>query len=288
MSINRILISLILLACIPTEIIAQNTCKTTYIANEGFIIEVGNKKIIIDGLFDKISGNWCDSPTDEMLDLIKKAKPPFDDIDIIAITHYHRDHFNQAVVSDYMLTNKKAKIICPNQVQNALSKNENYDQFSDRVISITPQILQDSNVRILDMEIRILRLEHSHFMESDPKTGGKRNRHRNVENLGYLFSVDGFKIYHCGDTNPLNKDEYRTYALNKENIDLAFLERMFIAKGKISMDILNNYIAPKNMVFMHINPANKHTYISHFSATNNIKIFENKLDTLLLKTQSLY
>jgi L-ascorbate metabolism protein UlaG (beta-lactamase superfamily) len=282
MSINRILISLLLLTCIPTEIIAQSNCKTTYIANEGFIIEVGDKKIIVDGLFDKILGSWCDSPSDTMLKLIKKAQAPFDNIDLIAITHNHRDHFNEAIVSEYMLSNKKAKIICPKQVQNSLSQNENYDLFIDRIISITPEILQDSNIIIQGIPVRVMRLEHSHYMEDNPETGGKRNRHRNVENLGFLFNFDGYTIYHCGDTNPLNEKEYKTFALQNKNIDLAFLERMFISNGKPSMDILNNYIAPKSMVFMHINPANKAAYTNHFKAQENIKIFENKLDTLIL------
>ena len=271
-------ISLTILASIGFA--AQKECKITYIANEGFLIEVEGKKIIIDGLFDKIDGDWCDSPSNDMLELMSKALPPFNNIDLIAITHQHRDHFNKEVVASYLNSNKKAIVICPMQVKDQLSSCVSYKQFSDRIISITPKKLQSENLKIAEISFKVMRLEHSHYMEDDPENGGKRNRHRNIENLGFLFDLNGYKIFHCGDTNPLNEEEYQTFALYEENINLAFLDRMFISKGKLAMDILNNYIAPRDIVIMHINPTNIQAFKSHFATQDNIKIFENKMETV--------
>jgi hypothetical protein len=48
-----------------TTLHSQDSCKITYISNEGFLIETQGKKVLIDGLFDHIEGNWCDSPAEQ-------------------------------------------------------------------------------------------------------------------------------------------------------------------------------------------------------------------------------
>jgi L-ascorbate metabolism protein UlaG (beta-lactamase superfamily) len=51
---------------------------------------------------------------------------------------------------------------------------------------------------------------------------------RNVENLGFLFNINGVKIFHCGDSEPSCISDYENFRLDKENIDIAFLGRGFI------------------------------------------------------------
>ena len=82
-------------------------------------------------------------------------------------------------------------------------------------------------------------------METDEKTGEKKNRHADIENLGFVFDIDGYKIFHCGDTNPWNEKEYKTFNLQEEHIDLAFLERLFmVGKGQTGINIIEEYIQP--------------------------------------------
>jgi len=266
----------------PRSIYSQNECKITYVSNEGFLIETNGKKVLIDGLFDKIEGNWCDSPSENLIESLKNSTPPFDRIDLIAITHNHIDHFNESVVVNHLLSNPQGLVICPNQVGEVLADNPNYEKFSDRIISLTPLMYSDTNIVISEIPIRVMRFEHSHYMEEDSITGKKINRHRNVENLGYLFTVDGITMFHCGDTNPLNEKEYSTFSLNKEEIDVAFLERLFYARGAEGMDIINNYITPKQIIIMHINPGNKSLFVNHFKSVESTKVFENKMESISL------
>ncbi|MBN1187827.1 MAG: MBL fold metallo-hydrolase [Bacteroidales bacterium] len=276
-------IVLILLCVIPMVIFAQKQCNVTYISNEGFIVEFKNKKILIDALFDKVEGDWCESPTDSMINLIKQSKYPFNDIDLIAITHNHADHFNEKIVVDFMLNNLKVKLICPNQVDLALSTNSNYRAISERITPITPDPLTDTSVIISGITIRLLRLEHSPYEVQDSATGEKVNIHKDVENLGFVFQVEGVKIFHSGDTNPSNKQEYQTYNLQSEGIDIAFVERIFIFiyqdKG---LEIIKEFINPDNLIFMHIGPKNKAGYIEGFKNEKDVIIFENRMDSLAI------
>ena len=43
--------------------------------------------------------DWCDSPSENTIESLCKATPPFDDVDIIAITHSHTDHFSESICS---------------------------------------------------------------------------------------------------------------------------------------------------------------------------------------------
>ncbi|MCF8373642.1 MAG: MBL fold metallo-hydrolase [Bacteroidales bacterium] len=259
---------------------SQTECKITYIANEGFLIETGSQKIITDALFDNIDGNWCDSPSDSIVDLMKKALPPFNDIDLITISHKHQDHFNEGVVVQFLINNPGAKVICPKQVEFVLAQNPNYGKFKKNIIAITPDLYCDSITAVSGISIRILRLEHSHYMEEDTIHGGQINRHRDIENLGFVFNVEGIKFFHCGDTNPLNEKEYASFKLKDAEIDIAFLERLFFSKGAESIAILNKYIDPKEMILMHINPANQELFSNHFKEVENIKVFERKMDSI--------
>lgn len=272
-----IIVNFLLLISIGT-LYSQQQAKIKYIANEGFLIEVDKKKILVDGLFDTIKGNWCDSPSESMVKKMEKALPPFNNIDIIAITHSHRDHFNERIVVNYLLNNPESKVLCPDQVNKILSKNTNYNKIKKNIISITPDLYKSAKKNIADIDITFLRLEHSHNMIKDKKTGKKVNKHKSVENIGFLFNINGHKIFHCGDTNPFNEKEFTGFALYKEKIDIALLERMFLARGENSFKWINKNINAKNIILMHIGPEEKKAVIEMSKNQKNIKIFNSKMD----------
>ncbi|MFC2096892.1 MBL fold metallo-hydrolase [Bacteroidota bacterium] len=261
---------------ITNNLFSQNDCKVTYIGNEGFLIEYAGKKIIVDGLLNNLESKYFHSPSDSVVNLLEKSLPPFDNIDIITISHKHSDHFDENIVVNHLLNNTNAKLICPKQVEEILIDRSDYKKISNRIIAITPDLYSDTTITVSDISIRVLRLEHSHYMEKD-STGKEINRHRNIENLGYLFNIEETKLFHCGDTNPLNEKEYSTFSLIDEEIDIAFLERIFFARGKKGQDILNNYISPKEMILMHIRPENINLFINNFKSIETVKIFENKM-----------
>ena len=261
---------------------SQDECKITYVSNEGFLIETGGKRILCDALFDKAEVDWCDSPTDSIIELLKNSKEPFDNIDIITVSHKHFDHFNEDVVIAHLKSNSKAILICPQQVGDILAQNKNYQEFNDRIIAITPSLLKDSCISVSDIDIRILRLEHSHYMIKDSLSGSMTNKHSDIENIGFVFTIDERKIFHCGDTNPGNIEEYSTFALAEEEIDIAFLNRIFYSNQE-TKEVIDTHINPTNIILMHINPANQAQFASHFKQLPNIHVFENKMESIKIQ-----
>jgi len=283
---KKILTLLTVLLIYPAAILLpQDNCKITYISNEGFLIEYNGVKVIIDGIFGPVEDNWCDSPAEETANLMRNSLPPFDNIDLIATTHYHRDHFDAGIMTDHLLSNSKAILICPEQTGAMLKDKLPFEIFNERIISYTPASYNDTILRVAGFEVRMMRLEHSHYMESDSLTGGEINRHRDVENVGYLFTINGRKFFHCGDTNPLNEKEYEVYALNEENIDVAFIERLFYAYGDKTIEILNKYINPQMTFLMHINPANRDLFIEYLKSEDDIIIFKEGMESVIINLE---
>jgi L-ascorbate metabolism protein UlaG (beta-lactamase superfamily) len=73
-----------------------------YVANEGFLVKASNRKILVDALFGRFESDWCDVPSGPVIEKMEKGIEPFDQIDLILISHAHVDHFNAEIVSKHL------------------------------------------------------------------------------------------------------------------------------------------------------------------------------------------
>jgi hypothetical protein len=81
--------------------------EVTYLANEGFMIAGGGRKILIDALFGEgLDGYAVVSPAQRAL--LEQAREPFADVDAVFATHFHDDHFNAAAVLAHLMRNPTA------------------------------------------------------------------------------------------------------------------------------------------------------------------------------------
>lgn len=107
------------------------------------------------------------------------------------------------------------------------------------------------------------------------------DKHKNIENIGLLFKVEGFIIFHCGDTNPWNDDEHNIFNLQTERIDIALLDRSFISDNQPN-EIIFNYIKPLNIVLMHVEPNLTQKYYDSANQVNDtissIYAFKNSME----------
>lgn len=264
---------------LPVLLFPSDTCRITYIANEGFLIELADKRILCDALFDEIDGDWCDSPSAETVQLMESAAPPFNNIDLITISHNHVDHFNADIVIKHLLHNPNGLVVCPEQVKALLAEHPSFSQLQTRIYSVTPDLYQDSTLTVSGLDLRVLRLEHSHYEITDPVTGEVKNKHASIENLGFVIRYAGQALFHCGDTNPLNKREYEGFDLISENLDVSLLERQFIAAGAIGLEIINNYIGSNEVILMHMNPNNKKAFMDYAKQVPHLTVFEQMLES---------
>lgn len=262
----------------------KQTVEITYIANEGFLIKVNNKQILIDALFGHREFEWCETPDRNTLNSILNNNGIFNDIDLIAATHQHRDHFHAPFVMEHLKNNAKGKFVSCKQSVDILKKDEQFYKIKNQIVEITPDSLSYVDTVINDISVRAYRLMHGPYYIEDSLTGKKVNKHKNIQNIGYLFTINGVKIFHSGDSNENGLTEYEYFRLDQENIDIAILGRGFMwAPDCAGVGILKNHIKADHIILMHMHPDEYGKYFNIAAQLQNdfpsVQIFENKLDT---------
>ncbi len=245
---------------------AKPPLTVTYVANEGFIIECPGKKVAIDAFF----GGWKSEdylmPSDSLIELMKTARPPFDNPDLIAITHFHSDHFEAGLVASNMKHNPRTVLICTPQVAEKLGKDEAYAEFSSRIKVIAAPVDSMVAVTVDGIDIEVLPGKHGPYLETDEATGEQIDRHAGVQHLEYLITMCGRTIFHSGDA-PLNDmNRYPRLGLGAHKIDLAMVQ-WFTPRERISFreNLVRETIKPEKIILMHISPGRS------FSEPENIK-----------------
>jgi L-ascorbate metabolism protein UlaG (beta-lactamase superfamily) len=256
----------------------------TYIASEGFFIEVHNQKILVDALFGRKELDFCDVPPKEVLTKMEFAQKPFNNVDLITVSHNHVDHIHPDSVWQHLKNNPHGTFISTHQSVKALNSLGPMDSsLKNRIKAITPDFFKKTDIEINDIKVTVMRLKHGEYFLVDEE-GRRYNKHENVENLGFLFKIKGITFFHCGDACYLQPSDCREFKLEKENIDVAFLHRAFMHKTDCpQIDIIKRCIKPKHIILMHIHPREFDHYSKVAKALKNdfpsVTIFKKPMES---------
>ena len=104
------------------------TAEVTFVANEGFLISCQSKKVLIDALYTSALSQLI-SPTRDVIQKIESTLPPFDNINLIGVTHIHEDHYNRNTLGKYLKNDPQALLVCLNSIYNS------FKGYSDLLLS---------------------------------------------------------------------------------------------------------------------------------------------------------
>ena len=217
-----------------------SSIEITYIANEGVLISADGKQVLIDGLHREYQPAYAFLPPSER-EKIETAKPPFDKIDLILVSHMHLDHFHPESIGRYLHHNPKALLVSSQQVVDEIEKNfKEYLSIKSRVTGATPQWKEKVALKVAGIDFEILRLRHG--------TG----RHATIQNLGHVIKLGGKKLLHVGDADTA-VENFEKFNLDEEGIDIAFLPAWFLL-GAEEQALVRDHIKPKQIIAVHISP----------------------------------
>ena len=213
----------------------------TYIANEGVLISSGDKQVLIDGLHREYERDYAFLPTPQR-EKIETAKAPFDQIDLILVSHRHLDHFHPESVGLHLQHNSNAQLVSSQQVVDEVEKNfKNYQAVKARVKAVTPAWKERKALAVAGIDFEILSLRHG--------TG----RHATIQNLGHVITLGGKKLLHVGDADT-GVENFEKFNLDEEGIDIAFIPIWFLL-GSEGQTIVREHIKPKQIIAVHISPS---------------------------------
>lgn len=246
-----------------------SSMEITYIANEGVLISAAGKQVLIDGLHREYQQAYAFLPPVER-EKIETAKPPFDKIDLILVSHMHLDHFHPDSIGRHLHHNPKALLVSSQQVVDEVEKNfKDYQSIRSRMTAATPTWKQKVAMKVAGIDFEILRLRHG--------TG----RHASIQNLGHIIRLGGKKLLHIGDADT-SVENFETFNLDEEGIDIAFLPVWFLI-GAEGQTLVREHIKPRQIIAVHITPADSE------STTAQIKqAFPNAIAFTTMLEKRLY
>jgi 7,8-dihydropterin-6-yl-methyl-4-(beta-D-ribofuranosyl)aminobenzene 5'-phosphate synthase len=219
----------------------------TYIANEGFMIECGGKKVLVDAMFDEGYGQFM-VPARDVRVKMTRAEAPFDDVDLVLITHDHGDHFSARMVGDHLVNNRLVQLVAHGQVVAQLRDLESYAQIAGRVHEVADELGAWSRLTVNGIRVDALCMKHGAFYRDG------KNMHEGKRNLLFVISVGGRRFCHAGDAR-LGEDgePWRAFPFGESGVDVLFLPYWDTAPA--AKNIVADCIRPGALVGMHIPPA---------------------------------
>jgi len=225
-------------ACSEKEVIYwimddSDPVEITYIGSSGFMITAGDKKILIDAIWQ---GNNNYSIPDEIINAILEAQPPFDDVDLVLVTHSHADHFTGSMVRQHLQNNPNAVFV---STYDAVSQLPALEDVRDRVIPIELRSGERQRMIVQDIGLEMLYISHG----------------IPLLNIGYIITVGGARIFHTGDiaTDVVDLEYLQAYGLPDKNIDVAMIPHFCLTTEEdhplIQEGIQAEYLVPMHFAF---------------------------------------
>ena len=237
MKIKAIIIILLLSYISVSSFAQQKETEVTYVGNAGFLIKIGDKKILIDALFKGFEGDYI--LPEHIQEKLSLAQAPFNDVDLVLVTHAHGDHISANMVQQHMKNNPNAIFASTKQTVDALNARDTIDNFHDRRIGFNPSKEKSDKQDIKGISIEAFYLPH-----------GPDSR---IINNGFLVTVNGVSFFHTGDVDydQFTYEEFQSFKLPEKKIDLAFIQHFYLTSDSISQEFVTKGIGGKYILPIH-------------------------------------
>ena len=224
---------------------SATTLRAQYLANAGVMIARGDTKILFDPFFRNDYGQYELVPT-EMEAAIFAGSPPWDGIDAIFISHQHDDHFDPAIVMQYLLQWPEVRLYAPQQaVDSLLGLNK---AASKSVLDRVHGVPLDSGNEPARVEMDGLHIEAVYIAH-----GGWPLRHTEVDNLVFRVTLDNsVTVLHLGDADAAEELYARHESFwreRKTRVALLPVWLMLTDKGRYS---LQTFVDAEHEIGVHV------------------------------------
>lgn len=232
----------------------------TFLANEGVMLASGNKKVLIDGLF--LQYRSYATPADSVQTPLQAARAPFDNVDLVLVTHHHGDHYHPAPVAAHLRANPRATLLTSRQVIDSLRGRVPVgDPLVRRFIAATTQPGMRRREVVSGIPVEVLGLKH-----------------HDLEHNGYIVEIGGRRVLHVGDTDNA-EESFPVFRLDTARIDVALLPLWMIntAKGR---RVIEQWIRPKRVVAIHLGARGEERGVRELRAAwPEADVFSRSLET---------
>ena len=239
-SIMKLFFLIALLSFVNTVSSESNAVTVTYVANEGVLIQSGSKQVLIDALHKPYLSEYLATPQ-KILHTMMANRPPFEDIELLLVSHIHGDHFNAELVGEYLQVSKTTRLFTTLQAKSEIAKNfSGFANITDKTQVIRYHAEMDTSFSVKGIQVRMVRIAHG---------GGRGSA---MQNVGHIVELGGLKFLHIGDPS-YGKIDFERLQLFRDKIDVAILPFWFLTAAK-GREIIDQLIKPAYLIAVHVPP----------------------------------
>ena len=212
----------------------QNGVPLRYVANAGMLVSIEGVSFLIDAPTRDGISPYETSPADERTRL-EEAKPPYDAVDAILVTHWHEDHFSPEAAAAHLSRNPRAVFISSPEVVTRL-RAARPDLPADRIRAVLPAPGHSEEVTVGGVAVRVLRIRHN------------PTRRLPEQHVGFLIGARA-TVLHVGDADPVPDNFTLLRTLPK--VETALLPFWYVLDDANRRFVATS-IAPRRIVGMHL------------------------------------
>jgi L-ascorbate metabolism protein UlaG (beta-lactamase superfamily) len=237
-----------------------------YIGNEGVLIVVGNKKVIIDGLHKYYGPSYSYPGYQETKDMLD-GNGIFNKIDLLLVSHVHGDHFDAKLVAEFLARHPETELISSQQVVDSIQK------YADpKILQRITHFYLDENVKTYEVSgitLTLFNLPHS------------SERFAWVQNIGNYLEIGDFHFLHTGDAS-MEPDWLKNIGMNNYPVDVALMPFWYLLDDQLTG--IKTYANPQKYVALHIPPVDASEYKkSALEAWPGVIWFDSKGQKIVLE-----
>jgi L-ascorbate metabolism protein UlaG (beta-lactamase superfamily) len=205
-----------------------------YVANAGMLVTSGGRRFLIDAPIRDGIAPYPTSPASDRSRL-EAARPPYDDVDAILITHWHEDHFSPDAVAAHLAQNPRAVLVSSPEVVERLRRvAPGLPAF--RLRAVLPSAGSVEEIRIGGVPVRILRVQHN------------PSRRQPEQHVAFLIG-ESMPVLHVGDADPTVTNFALLRTLPK--VDVVLLPFWYVL-DETNRRLVTESIRPRRVVALHL------------------------------------
>lgn len=234
----------------PFPLVEIRPLEVTALANAGYLVTHEGRGVLVDALFNINVDSALPPRLHDHLDpereaILEAALAPFDEVDLVLVTHAHDDHFTPDAVARFLESNHRALLVCPAAVAERVRRaHPDPAGLEGRISALDPDPGATEELRWEG--IAVLALGLPHVGRSDGGAGHN----------GYLVEIGPHRFLHLGDA-AATRDGFAPFdAPLADRIDVAFAPYWFVTESG-GLGLLRGRIRPRHVVVTHANRGNR-------------------------------
>lgn len=250
---------LIILFCIVQSLtgLAQ-TLEVWPIANEGVMIKVNDRQVIIDGLFKSTYPKFASTPMD-VFEKLQNGNEPYDNVELILASHKHSDHFSVPEIAGVLKDTDETQLYINEEMAAEMRASTIWDEIKSKMVQFP--YVEETTYSFKDIIVRTFPILHA------------RKKSSEMKNTAHLIEIEGYRVMHVGDATHGQQDLI-DLNLSELDLDVLILPYWFVRDADGQAFVSKNLPARKYYI-NHIPPAELKTVLDLLGGRPDMVVMGN-------------